>query len=149
MGANEDSDVDKSGNFVNKWPSSIISSIESVQRKVIYRREDEMAGSLEQRLGNLEELLIIIVIIIIGGRGGHGPGPVGDSATADISRFEALRRFLPPHIIPDNFATDIARLSVEAVESGLLAVNAELTRLKAREAELNARLKELRASKTK
>ena len=33
-----------------------------------------MAGSLEPRLGNIEELLIIIVIIIIGGRGGHGPG---------------------------------------------------------------------------
>ncbi|MBV9909694.1 MAG: hypothetical protein JOY52_19250 [Hyphomicrobiales bacterium] len=107
-----------------------------------------MAGSLEQRLGNLEELLIIIVIIIIGGRGGHGPG-IPDPAATDMTRIEALRRFLPPHIIPDNFATDIARLSVEAVEGGLLAVNTELTRLKAREAELNARLKELRANKAK
>jgi hypothetical protein len=108
-----------------------------------------MAGSLEQRLGNLEELLIIIVIIIIGGRGGHGPGPVGDSATADISRFEALRRILHPGIIPDPGPVDLARLSLEAVESRLLTVNAELTRLKSHEAELNARLKELRGNKTK
>ena len=98
-----------------------------------------MAGSFEQRLGNLEELLIIIVIIIIGGRGGVGPGPVGDSATADISRFEALRRFLPPHIIPDPGPVDLARLSLEAVEARLLQVNAELTRLRSHDAELTRR----------
>jgi hypothetical protein len=107
-----------------------------------------MAGSLEQRLGNIEELLIIIIIIIYGG-GRPGHGPVGDSATADTSRFEALRRVLHPGIIPDPGPVDLARLSLEAVEARLLQVNAELTRLRSHEAELNARLKELRGAKTK
>jgi hypothetical protein len=107
-----------------------------------------MAGSLEARLGNLEELCIIIIIIILGG-GGRGPGPIGDSATADISRMEALMRLVRPGIIPDPGPIDLARLSLEAVESRLLAVNAELTRLKAQEAELNARVKELRGAKSK
>jgi hypothetical protein len=107
-----------------------------------------MAGSLEARLGNLEELLIIIVIIIIGGRGGHGPGPIGDSVTTDTSRMEALMRLVrPPR--GDPFAVDIARLSLEAAEARLLEVNAELTRLRSHEGELNARVKELRGSKTK
>ena len=34
-----------------------------------------MAGSLESRLGNLEELCIIIIIIILGGGRGPGHGP--------------------------------------------------------------------------
>jgi hypothetical protein len=108
-----------------------------------------MAGSIESRLGNLEELCIIIIIIILGGGRVPGHGPPSDSVTTDTSRLEALRRFLPPGVIPDPFAADIARLSHEAVESRLLAVNAELTRLRSHEAELNARLKELRGSKTK
>ncbi len=109
-----------------------------------------MAGSLEARLGNLEELCIIIIIIIFGGGGrpGVGPGP-SDSVTTDTSRMEALMRLVRPGVIPDPFAADIARLSQEAVESRLLAVNAELTRLRSHEAELNTRLKELRGSKTK
>jgi hypothetical protein len=107
-----------------------------------------MAGSFEQRLGNIEELLIIIIIIIYGG-GRPGHGPVGDSATADTSRFEALRRVLHPGIIPDPGPVDLARLSLEAVEARLLQVNAELTRLRSHETELNARLKELRSAKTK
>ena len=107
-----------------------------------------MAGSLESRLGNLEELCIIIIIIIIGGRGGHGPGPVGDSATADISRMEALMRLVrPPRGDPG--PVDLARMSLEAVEARLLEVNAELARLRSHEGELNARVRELRGSKTK
>ena len=110
-----------------------------------------MAGSFEQRLGNIEELLIIIIIIIYGGGRLPGHGPVGDSATADLSRMEALMRLVRPGGpgIPDPGPTDLARLSLEAVESRLLAVNAELTRLKSQEAELNARLKDLRGAKTK
>ena len=104
-----------------------------------------MAGSFEQRLGNIEELLIIIIIIIHGG-GGRGPGPVGDSATADISRIEALLR-RPPRGDPG--PVDLARMSLEAVESRLLEVSAELTRLRSHETELNARVKELRGNKTK
>jgi hypothetical protein len=105
-----------------------------------------MAGSFEQRLGNIEELLIIIVIIIIGGRGG-GVGPIGDRFSPDSSRMEALLRLVRPHGDPP--AVDLARLSLEAVESRLMEVNAELTRLRSHEAELNARVKELRGSKTK
>jgi hypothetical protein len=103
-------------------------------------------GSIEARLSNLEELLIIIIIIIIGGRGGHGPGPIGDSATTDISRIEALMRLVrPPRGDPG--PPDIARMSLEVAEARLLEVNAELTRLRAYEAELNTRLKELRRAK--
>jgi hypothetical protein len=108
-----------------------------------------MAGSIESRLGNLEELCIIIIIIILGGGRVPGHGPPSDSVTTDTSRIEALRRILPPGIIPDTFATDIARLSLEAIEARLLQVNADLTRLRSHEAELNARLKELRGSKSK
>jgi hypothetical protein len=106
-----------------------------------------MAGSFEQRLGNIEELVIIIIIIVIGG-GGRGPGPIGDSATADISRMEALMRLVrPPRGDPG--PVDLARMSLEAVESRLLEVSAELTRLRSHEAELNARVKELRGNKSK
>jgi hypothetical protein len=109
-----------------------------------------MAGSFEQRLGNIEELLIIIIIIIYGGGRGPGHPPVGDSVTADTSRMEGLLRLVRPgpHIIPDPGPPDLARLSLEAVESRLLAVNAELTRLRAQEGELNARVKELRGNKS-
>ena len=108
-----------------------------------------MAGSLESRLGNI-------------GRavhhhhhhhhwracGGHGPGPIGDSVTADTSRMEALMRLVrPPRGDPP--VVDLARMPLEAIEARLLEVNAELTRLRSHEAELNARLKELRGSKTK
>ena len=52
-----------------------------------------MAGSLEARMGNIEELCIIIIIIFGGGRlPGHGP--VGDSAAGDTSRMEALMRIV-------------------------------------------------------
>jgi hypothetical protein len=106
-----------------------------------------MAGSVEQRLGNIEELVIIIIIIVFGG-GGRGPGPVGDSATADISRMEALMRLVrPPRGDPG--PVDLARMSLEAVESRLLEVSAELTRLRSHETELNARVKELRGNKSK
>jgi hypothetical protein len=106
-----------------------------------------MAGSLEARLGNLEELCIIIIIIILGG-GGRGPGPIGDSATADISRMEALMRLVrPPR--GDPFASDVTRMPLEAIEARLLEVNSELTRLRSHEGELNARLRELRGSKSK
>jgi hypothetical protein len=113
-------------------------------------KEDDMAaGSFESRLSNIEELCIIIIIIIIGGRWpGHGPGPVGDSVTADTSRMEALLRLVrPPRGDPG--PVDMARLSLEAAEARLLEVNAELTRLRSHEAELNAKVKELRGSKTK
>jgi hypothetical protein len=109
-------------------------------------------GSLESRLSNIEELCIIIIIIIYGGGRGPGHGPVGDSATADTSRLEALMRLVRPggpSIIPDPGPPDLARLSLEAVESRLLAVNAEMTRLRAQEGELNARVKELRGNKPK
>ena len=106
-----------------------------------------MAGSLESRLGNIEELCIIIIIIIFGG-GGRGPGPIGDSVTADTSRMEALMRLVrPPR--GDPFASDVTRMPLEAIEARLLEVNAELTRMRSHEAELNTRLKELRGSKTK
>ena len=41
------------------------------------------------------------------------------------------------------------RMSLEVVEARLLEVNGELTRLRSQEGELNARLRELRGSKTK
>ena len=105
------------------------------------------AGSLEARLSNIEELCIIIIIIIWGG-GGRGPGPVGDSFTPDTSRMEALMRLVrPPR--GDPFASDITRMPLEAIEARLLEVNSELTRLRSHETELNARLKELRGSKSK
>jgi hypothetical protein len=110
-----------------------------------------MAGSLEARLGNLEELCIIIIIIIIGGRPWPGPGPgpgPGDSFATDTSRMEALLRLVrPPR--GDPFASDVTRMPLEAIEARLLEVNSELTRLRSHETELNARLRELRGSKTK
>jgi len=108
-----------------------------------------MAGSLESRLGNLEELCIIIIIIVLGGgRGGVGPPNPGDSFASDTTRMEALMRLIRrPH--GDPFASDIARLSAEAIESRLLEVAAELTRLRSHEGELSARLKELRGSASK
>jgi hypothetical protein len=108
-----------------------------------------MAGSLESRLGNIEELCIIIIIIIFGGGGRiPHPGPIGDSATADTSRMEALMRLVrPPR--GDPFASDVTRMPLEAIEARLLEVNSELTRLRSHETELNTRLKELRGNKSK
>jgi hypothetical protein len=100
-----------------------------------------MAGSVESRLGNLEELVIIIIIIIIGGGRPGGGGPVGDSFSSDMTRVDAVMRALRGRI-GDPPAVDLTRMPEEAVESRLLEVNAELTRL-------NARLKELRANKSK
>jgi hypothetical protein len=103
------------------------------------------AGSLESRLSNLEELAIIVIIWVFGGRvHGPGPGPIPDPGPADISRIEALMRRIPRG---DSIPVDIARMSLEVAEARLLEVNAELTRLRAHEAELNARLKELRRTK--
>ncbi len=109
-----------------------------------------MAGSIESRLGNLEELCIIIIIIILGGGGrpGVGPGP-SDSVTTDTARAEALMRFLRRPPIGDSVTPEVSRMSLEAIEARLLEVNAELTRLRSHEAELNARVRELRGSKTK
>ena len=106
-----------------------------------------MVGSVESRLSNLEELCIIIIIIIWGG-GGRGPGrPPSDSIADDTTRMEALMRLVRPHGDPP--AVDLARMPAESIESRLLQVNAELTRLRSHEAELNTRLKELRAGKAK
>jgi hypothetical protein len=100
-----------------------------------------MAGSLESRLGNLEELVIIIIIIVIGGGGRPGGGgPVGDTFSSDMTRVDAVMRALRGRT--HGHGDDVAQMPEEAVESRLLEVNAELTRL-------NARLKELRASKSK
>jgi len=103
------------------------------------------AGSLESRVGNLEEL-IIIIIIVLGGGGITGPHK-GDPFASDTTRMEALARLMrrPP---PDPYASDVTRMSAEAVESRLLEVNAELTRLRSLEGELNTRLKELRSKPT-
>jgi hypothetical protein len=106
-----------------------------------------MAGSVESRLSNIEELCIIIIIIIWGG-GGRGPGhPPSDSMANDTARMEALMRLVRPHGDPP--VIDLARMPLESIESRLLQVNAELTRLRSHEAELNTRLKELRGSKAK
>jgi hypothetical protein len=106
------------------------------------------AGSIESRVGNIEELCIIIIIIILGGgwRPGRGPGPVGDSAATDATRLEALMRLVRPH--GDLPAADVAQMPAESIESRLLQVNAELARLRSHEAELSARLKELRGGKS-
>lgn len=107
------------------------------------------AGTLEARLSNIEELMIIIIIIIYGGGrgGGHGPG-IPDPAATDLTRVESLMRLIRrPH--GDPMVSDIARMPLDAIESTLMEVNAELTRLRAHEAELNARLKELRGNKSK
>jgi hypothetical protein len=111
--------------------------------------EDDMAaGSLESRLSNIEELCIIIIIIVLGGgRGGGGVGPIGDRFSPDTSRMEALMRLVRPHGDPP--VVDLARMPAESIENRLLEVNAELTRLRSHEAELNARLKELRSGKSK
>jgi hypothetical protein len=104
-------------------------------------------GSVESRLSNIEELCIIIIIIIWGGGRGPGRPPPSDSIAEDTTRMEALMRLVRPHGDPP--VVDLARMSAESVESRLLQVNAELTRLRSQEAELNARLRELRGSKAK
>jgi hypothetical protein len=108
-------------------------------------------GSYESRLSNIEELCIIIIIIIWGGggRGGGGVGPIPDPMATDMTRFDAVMRALRGPMRGDPPAVDLTRMPQEAVESRLLEVNAELTRLRSQEAELNARLRELRANKSK
>jgi len=105
-------------------------------------------GSYESRLSNIEELCIIIIIIIYGG-GGRGGGPVGDSFSSDTTRVDAVMRALRGRMHCDPPTVDLTRMPEEAVESRLLEVNAELTRLRSQEAELNTRLRELRANKSK
>jgi hypothetical protein len=102
-----------------------------------------MAGSLESRISNLEEL---IIIIILNGGGIPGLPHKGDPPAPDTTRLDAMSRLFRRIPVPDPFASDITRLSAEAVESSLLEVNAELTRLRSVEGQLNARLKELRAT---
>jgi hypothetical protein len=99
--------------------------------------------SFEARLSALEQ---IIIIIITGGGYIPRPPPPGDSFASDSVRFEALLRSIRPGPFPpgDSFASDITRASVAELESSLHQVNAELTRLRAREGEINARLKDLR-----
>jgi hypothetical protein len=109
--------------------------------------DDVAAGSLESRLSNIEELCIIIIIIVLGGGRGGGGGPIGDRFSPDTSRMEALMRLVRPHGDPP--VVDLARMPAESIENRLLEVNAELTRLRSHEAELNARLKELRSGKSK
>jgi hypothetical protein len=106
-------------------------------------------GSYESRLSNIEELCIIIIIIIWGGGGRGGGGPVGDTFSPDTTRMDAVMRALRGRIHGDPPAVDLTRMPEEAVESRLLEVNAELTRLRSQEAELNARLREMRANKSK
>jgi hypothetical protein len=107
------------------------------------------AGTIESRVSNLEELFIIIIIIFGGGGRPGGGGPVGDTFSSDSTRMEALLRALRGPIRGDPPAVDLTRMPEEAVESRLLEVNAELTRLRSQEAELSTRLKELRANKSK
>ncbi|MBV8683009.1 MAG: hypothetical protein JO111_09065 [Caulobacteraceae bacterium] len=99
-----------------------------------------MFGDLESRISALEQ---IIIIIIIGGRGGWGGGPPrGDPGPTDFTRLSALANLVRQRGDPP--AADIARLSLEAVETALLEVNAELTRLRGLEDELKKRLDEHR-----
>jgi hypothetical protein len=103
--------------------------------------------SYEARLSALEQ--IIIIIVLGGGFPRPNPNPPGDSFASDSVRYEALMRaFRPGHFPPyppgDSFASDITRASLSELESALHQVNAELTRLRAREGEINARLKDLR-----
>jgi|HubBroStandDraft_1064217.scaffolds.fasta_scaffold599607_1 hypothetical protein len=108
------------------------------------------AGSVESRISNIEELVIIIIIIVFGGGGRPGGGgPVGDTFSSDTTRLDAVMRALRGPIRGDPPAVDLTRMPEEAVESRLLEVNAELTRLRSQEAELSARLKELRANKSR
>lgn len=100
-----------------------------------------MFGDLEGRVSALEQ--IIIIIIIYGGRGGWGGGPTrGDPGPTDMARMNALSSLIRQRGDPP--AADIARLSIEAVETALLEVNAELTRLRGVETELQRRLEEHR-----
>lgn len=124
-------------------------------------------GNLEARMSALEQ---IIIIIILGGGGIHKPpvgdpfspdlarlntlagltgfrppfGSGGDPPVTDTTRLEALYRILGHGPIGDPFSPDIPRLSAVEVESATHKVNAELVRLKALEAQLQARLKELK-----
>lgn len=101
-------------------------------------------GTLEARISYLEQIIIIIII------GGGFPGfpPKGDSFATDSSRLEALTRFggsVPfPRPIGDPFSPDLARLSAIELESGVHQVNAELVRLKALEAQMQDRLKDVK-----
>ena len=101
--------------------------------------------SYEARLSALEQ---IIIIIILGG-GIPRPNPPGDSFASDSVRYEALMRaFRPGHFPPyppgDSFASDITRATASELESALHQLNAEMTRLRAKEGEIHARLKDLR-----
>ena len=104
-------------------------------------------SSTEQLTARLSYLEQIIIIIITGGLIPPRP-PKGDPFATDTTRLEALLRRgaggfpFPPG---DPFASDVARLSLEDVESETNEVAASIVRLQARQGELAARLKELRA----
>jgi hypothetical protein len=120
--------------------------------------------ALEARISALEQI-IIIIIIRGGGVWGGGP-PRGDPAATDLSRIagveDLLRRRGDPaatdlariagveelfHRRGDPAVTDIARLSASAVDTALLDVHAELTRLQSLEGELKARQEALRGAR--
>ncbi len=100
--------------------------------------------ALEARISALEQI-IIIIIVGGGGRGPGRPGPIPDSFASDLTRTNALSSLFGRIPKGDPFAADISRLSLVASETALLEVNAELTRLKAVEGELSARIEELRS----
>lgn len=125
-----------------------------------------MSGSLEARLTALEQL--IIIIIVGGGRIPiHFPPPRGDNFATDQTRIDALYRIygggLPPWADPgpgdptrfeallrrphgDPFSPDLTRLSAVQLEGAVHTVNAELVRLKALEAQMKERLKEVQSN---
>jgi hypothetical protein len=121
---------------------------------------------LTQRVSYLEQLVIVAVL-------GGGPiplphwppgGPTPDPGPTDYARMEALRRVVgrgdPPATDAarlealyravlgggrgDPPAADLARLSLAETETLHNDVGAAITRLQARQVEINARLKELR-----
>ena len=123
--------------------SDLQQALENSESLMHYQpKVDAMAGT-RARLSNIEELMTIIYGS--GLSGGSGPG-IPDPAAK--TRVESLIRLMRhPH--GDPFGSDISKIPLGAIESSLMEVTAELTRLRAREAELNARLKELRGNKSK
>jgi hypothetical protein len=99
--------------------------------------------ALDARISALEQI-IIIIIIRGGGVWGGGP-PRGDPAATDLARIAGVEELLRRR--GDPAATDIARLSASAVDTALLDVHAELTRLNSLEGELKARQEELRGAR--
>jgi len=115
-------------------------------RKCFPERSAIGEEAMEQRLSYLEQIIIIIIVT-----GGWKPphGSPGDSFASDTTRVEALLHRLGGRgPIPDPITSDISRLSVTDVEHKSHEVAAAITRLQAQHGELQARLKELRASES-